>query len=237
MIDFDKNLILGSHTFQSRNGNIGVCTPHTFHSGQPAVYYIDVRGNTTYITDYGMNLSFFEDTLPNPSKAYHTLKRLIKRYESSYIKLSHGIITAQCPKPVTSLVIGYYLDILSAMTRYTPQTIEQQDDMELFDTIYHFLMLKHRDIETNVKVKGLSGETYEVWFKQGNKYIDYTKATPSKTGKLLRKIIDIANSQDNAKFQIFLDDSDKEQFKQEAGILNSIASITPISLINTATIH
>lgn len=225
----------GAEIFTGDDNWTGVCTPHLFCGGRPAVYYIRQNGRKVEINDHALNLRLFEQSLPDPDKAIKTMSRLIC-LASDAVTFEHGILKALSPIEDAGIAIGHYLNVLSKLTTYAPSNVKQQDAQEILDIIYAFLKSKYgENLTIAPKVLGQSGWNHDFSFKAGNKMIDYAKPSSNKTGSLLRKMFDVKNLNDDAAFQIILDDRQNvELFKKESEILSVIASITPASAITSA---
>lgn len=232
-----QSLILsqGSEIFAGDENWTGVCTSHLFCGGRPAVYYIRQNGRQIEINDHALNLRMFEWSLPDPDKAMKTMDRLIK-LSGDAVTFEKGVLKTMSPIEDAGLAIGKYLDVLSKLTTYAPNTVKQQDTQEMLDMIYQFLKLRHADkLALDAKVFGQSKQSHRFNFQVGNKLIDYAKPSSDKTGTLLRKMFDVKNLDDDATFQIILDDRQSmDSYKKEGEILSVIASITPASAIVSA---
>lgn len=222
----------GFHTFQPTETSVGITTPQTFICGKPASYYISQTPQGRLILDdYGLNFHAFSQSLPHQDNAEKILARLIKNTSHLVTFEKHRIM---CESSLTDIdiAIGEYLNVLGRLVSYQPKTVEKQDLDEVIALIYEFLISRHGDIVAQKpKIKGLSGVEYIFAFKAGNTLIDFAKPQTDKTGKLLRKMIDALNSNENLKFQVVMDDQDSEAFKRESSILSTVASITPYSRI------
>lgn len=226
----------GFHTFQPTESSVGVTTPQTFACGKPASYYISQTPQGRLILDdYGLNFHAFSQSLPNSDNAEKMLARLIKETSQLVTFEKHRIMCESSLIDI-DIVIGEYLNVLGRLVSYQPKTIEKQNIDEVVALIYDFLISKYGDIVTHKpRITGISGAEHIFAFQAGNMLIDYAKPQTDKTGKLLRKIIDALNSNDNLKFQIVIDDQDQQAFKRESSILSTVASITPYSRI--ASLH
>lgn len=221
----------GFHIFQQSENSCGFTTPQTFSCGKPACYYItQTPQNKLIIDDYGLNFNAFSRSLPNPDDAEKTMSRLVRQTTQSVRIERHRLV---CESSINGIdfAIGEYLNVLGRLVSYQPKTVDTQDIDDVISSIHDFLLLRYDSIIIDPKIKGLSGTEHSFAFQAGNTFIDFAKPQTEKTGKLLRKIIDALNNNENIKFQLVVDDQDQEAFKRESSILSTLASITPYSRI------
>lgn len=225
----------GFHVFQQTESACGFTTPQTFACGKPACYYItQTPQNKLIIDDYGLNFNAFSRSLPNPDDAEKTMSRLV-RQTSQNIRIDKHRLICESSIQGIDFAIGEYLNVLGRLVSYQPKTVDTQDVDDVISSIHDFLLLRHGDIVAQKpKIKGLSGVEYTFAFKAGNTLVDFAKPQTEKTGKLLRKIIDALNNNENLTFQVVIDDQDQVAFKRESSILSTVASITPYSRIATS---
>ena len=226
----------GFHLFQKTENSCGFTTPQTFSCGKPACYYItQTPQNRLIIDDYGLNFNAFSRSLPNPDDAEKTMSRLVKQTTQNVRIEKHRLV---CESSISGIdfAIGEYLNVLGRLVSYQPKTVDNQDIDGVISSIHDFLLLRHNSIIIEPKIKGLSGVEYTFAFQADNTFIDFAKPQTEKTGKLLRKIIDALNNNNNLNFQLVIDDQDQEAFKRESSILSTLASITPYSRI-TSSLH
>lgn len=227
----------GFHAFQQTENSCGFTAPQTFASGAPASYYLQWDEKSVTFDDFGMNLSHFKQSIPDPERAEDIFSRLVRESALHHLVVfNKGRLTCKTTMQGLDLAFNDYLNVLSKLTTYKPQTVREQDIEETIASIRLFLINRYDQLTEHPKVIGSSGVSHSFLFSSNNKYIDYIKPDPRKTGGLLRKIIDVQNRQDQADFQVIIDDQNQEAFKREAGIIGTLASITPYSRI-TASLH
>lgn len=218
---------LGFDYYQANHHTWCLTTPHTFSSGRPVSFYLSEHEDHYLFDDYAMNYYLFSDTLPNPEKAEHILRTMLK---DNIVQFKQHRLIHQCHTSELIQATSEYLQVLARLVdyEYKPRQMQAMEDIMMF--IEQYLKQSYEQIIAKPYVKGLSGIGYHFDYQAGQQYIDYCTPQSDKTGAILRKILDVSNSNHNAKFQIILDDRESlTHFKREAGILSPLASVLPAS--------
>lgn len=235
---FEQLSLQGSTVHKISESALHVSTSHIFRNGSPSIYVASILpSGRIRLDDQGRNLDLFLGNLPDPEDAERIMARLIKQSGKDISFEKHRIF---CESTVDDfdLAIGSYVSVLSKITSYAPPNIALQQLDDILANLYEFLKSKYKtEILINSEVCGHSGIKHSFNFVSGTKLIDYAKPDPQKTGSLLRKMIDVKNSNDVFDFQIILDDSNEKLFKREGDIIagSGLASIMPLS--KTGIIH
>lgn len=226
---------LGFHVYHADDEHLCVTTPQTFSSGRPACYFISQNNNKIILNDFSLNFHAMSDCLPQPEKTENIISRLVRNtHTNGLIRFEKHRIWCKAGVQDLEFAIGHYLNVLGRLTSYEAKPTADQELEEILSEIESFLLYKFGkdNLISKPKVLGHTGTSYDFNYRSGSKFIDYAKPEAEKTGKLLRKMFDVQNLQNDAEFQIILEDRiNKDHFRREAEILGNMASIMPASSI------
>lgn len=219
----------GFQVRESEN-HISITTPQTFASGDPARLWVMKDFEALFFNDYGFSHNALGLSIPQPDNVEDIIKRTLVKLGSD-IEFNGHELTLRIPENLASKGMSDYLNLYAMLTSYQPKTKTHQDQLDRLEDIFIYLQNKYKDVVMNAKYKGLSGIEHHFDFEAENTLIDFSIPNGQSTGSLLRKIQDVGTIYDGYEFNIILDDGNKKQFEKESRILNTVASVTPLSII------
>lgn len=223
---------LGFVTHQVNHNTWCLTSPQTFSSGRPVSFYLHDYSDYYFLDDYGLNFHYFYDCLHNPDNAKQAYARLIK---NSPVNLNGHRLTYSCSKDCLDVAIGEYINAIGSIVSYEHKPQQSQQIDEVLWKIEKYLLGHYEgDLIHNPSVKGLSGKTHHFRYKTPFHFVDYVQPNAQNTGKMLRKMIDVQNIDENAKFLIVLDNKNERLYGAEVGILSTIANVIPTSNLTTS---
>ncbi|GEM_PF-3313493 len=210
---------------------ISITTPHTFISGDPVHFYMKNDHKRVVFDDYGMNVHSLALSLPMPDKAKRIIKQKLNEFDNQIIFDGYSI-SRTAEQHEQSQAVSELMSLFGLLTNFQPKSAKEQDKNIILHDIMMYLKRKYDHIEANFHTKGISGNQYEFDFiADNNTLVDFIPAHFNSTGAILRKIADVSQVNDDYKYRIIIDDSDKLAAQKESKIIATLAPVVPLSIV------